>query len=92
MTSPPASTALDPAVVESAVAHALESARAAGVRGAAVLAESGNDRQRWLRRILGYGVGAMTAADAAAASAGVEVLCAARDRGPSPAAMVEGER
>ena len=27
---------LDPAVVESAVAHALESARAAGVRGAAV--------------------------------------------------------
>ena len=33
---PPAGTALDPAVVESAVAHALESARAAGVRGAAV--------------------------------------------------------
>ena len=27
----------------------------------AVLAESGNDRQRWLRRILGYGVGAITA-------------------------------
>ena len=26
-----------------------------------VLAESGNDRQRWLRRILGYGVGAITA-------------------------------
>lgn len=26
-----------------------------------VLAESGNDRQRWLRRILGYGIGAITA-------------------------------
>jgi membrane-associated phospholipid phosphatase len=26
-----------------------------------VLAESGNDRQRWLRRILGYGLGALTA-------------------------------
>lgn len=26
-----------------------------------VLAESGNDRQRWLRRILGYGVGTITA-------------------------------
>ncbi len=26
-----------------------------------VLAESGNDRQRWLRRILGYGVGVITA-------------------------------
>jgi len=26
-----------------------------------VLAESGNDRQRWLRRVLGYGVGAITA-------------------------------
>ena len=26
-----------------------------------VLAESGNDRQRWLRRILGYGIGALTA-------------------------------
>jgi membrane-associated phospholipid phosphatase len=27
----------------------------------AVLAESGNDRQRWLRRVLGYGMGAVTA-------------------------------
>jgi hypothetical protein len=27
----------------------------------AVLAESGNDRQRWLRRVLGYGIGAITA-------------------------------
>jgi membrane-associated phospholipid phosphatase len=27
----------------------------------AVLAESGNDRQRWLRRMLGYGIGAVTA-------------------------------
>jgi membrane-associated phospholipid phosphatase len=27
----------------------------------AVLAESGNDRQRWLRRVLGYGIGAVTA-------------------------------
>src|SRR5262245_58317247 len=27
----------------------------------AVLAESGNDRYRWLRRVLGYGVGAATA-------------------------------
>jgi hypothetical protein len=26
-----------------------------------VLAESGNDRQRWLRRVLGYGIGAITA-------------------------------
>jgi PAP2 superfamily len=26
-----------------------------------VLAESGNDRQRWLRRVLGYGIGAVTA-------------------------------
>ncbi|MEO8466605.1 MAG: phosphatase PAP2 family protein [Gammaproteobacteria bacterium] len=26
-----------------------------------VLAESGNDRQRWLRRILGYGIGTITA-------------------------------
>ncbi len=27
----------------------------------AVLAESGNDRQRWLRRVIGYGIGAITA-------------------------------
>jgi len=33
---PPAEAALDHHLVESAVAHALESARAAGVRGAAV--------------------------------------------------------
>ncbi len=33
---PPAASALDPELVESAVAHALEGARAAGVRGAAV--------------------------------------------------------
>ena len=26
-----------------------------------VLAESGNDRRRWLRRVLGYGIGALTA-------------------------------